>query len=810
VQQALLTLKGEVAPHPDPELADVAYRASLTTSLLYKAILHVLGDKVPAHLRSGGEDIERPLNIGSQKYDTDKDLYPVSKPIPKLEAQAQTAGEAQYINDQEPQAGELFGAFVISTVAKADIKAVDASDAMAMAGVRGFFTAKDVDGSNKVKGDKNPEELFASDKVQYCGQPIGLVVADSFDIARRAAALVTVQYENVKRPVLTIKEAMQAGPDAVKPDQMMHIVLNTGDADAALAAAPRTLEGELQVGGQYHFYMETQTVRVVPCEDDQLTVFSATQDMRDTHETVARVTGLAFNKINVEVRRLGGAYGGKLSYSSPVAAGAALAALKLNRPVRIVLDLETNMEMFGGRLPYLIQYKVGVEETGKIHGLTMKYICDSGFASSASTGFSAVSISQNVYEANDWHVSPGLVNTDQAPNTWCRAPGTTQGIAGIEHVMQRIAHELNLDPWEVRSANFFTPETAFPLSHKGEDEHAVFTQMVKEMFTEGDISARQAEIADFNKANRWRKRALTLLPMRYPVHLWAKYPALVSIYEGDGTVAVSTGVIEMGQGGNTKVAQVAARELGVSVSMVSVKPSNNLISPNASPTGGSIGSEMACMAVQLACQELRARLKPFQGEDKSWVTVVGEANRAGVNLTAHSASKPHPKTYTVFGLTAAEVELDVLTGENCLRRVDLYEDAGQSISPLVDIGQAEGAFVMGMGLFLTERHRFNVETGKRLTNRTWNYYVPTLKDIPRDFRVKFLKNNKNDIGVFNSKATGEPPLCMTSVCLFALREAVKSARAAAGVTDWFEFDAPGTVERAQMACATSTDMFVVA
>ncbi|XP_043217578.1 indole-3-acetaldehyde oxidase-like isoform X1 [Amphibalanus amphitrite] len=809
VSGALAALQAEVVPDADPELSATEYRASLTTSLLYKVILYTLGDRLPEHLRSGGEDITRPPVVGSQKFDTDKDLWPVNQPVPKLEAQAQTAGEAEYINDQEALSDELHGAFVISTVAKAKLKGVDASAALALDGVRGFFSAKDVDGTNNIKGDKNPEELFVSDKVKYCGQPIG-VVADSPEIARRAAALVTVQYEDVQRPILTIKEAIADGQE-IKPDTMMHLEINTGEnVDEAIAAAPRQLSGEFQIGGQYHFYMETQTVRAVPREDDQLDLFSATQDIRDTHHTVAKVLKMPAHKINVSVRRLGGAYGGKLAYPTTVAAGAALAAVKLNRPVRIVLDVEANMEMFGGRLPYLVEYKAGVDETGKVQGLKMRYLCDAGFASSATTTFSAVSMAQNVYQATNWTVVPGHVNTDLAANTWCRSPGTTQGVAGIENVMQRIAHELKLDPWEVRKANFFKPDTKFALSASDEADHAVFTQMIDEMFTEGQIQQRKADIAAFNQANRWKKRALSLVPLRYPVHLWAKYPALVSIYDLDGTVAVSVGGIEMGQGLNTKVAQVCAHELGVSLDMVSVKPSDNLISPNASPTGGSIGSEMSCMAVRDACQELKLRLKPFQGEDKAWIQVVTSASGAGVNLSAHSASRRRPETYNVFGLTAVELELDVLTGENCVRRVDLYEDAGQSLSPWVDIGQAEGAFVMGLGLFMTERHRFHPDTGKRLTNRTWNYYVPTLKDIPRDFRVKFLKNNKNDIGVFNSKATGEPPLCMTSACLFALREAVASARNDAGDAAWFDFDAPGTVERAQMACGTSLDMMVVA
>ncbi|XP_037080201.1 xanthine dehydrogenase/oxidase-like [Pollicipes pollicipes] len=265
----------------------------------------------------------------------------------------------------------------------------------------------------------------------------------------------------------------------------------------------------------------------------------------------------------------------------------------------------------------------------------------------------------------------------------------------------------------------------------------------------------------------------------------------------------------MGQGLNTKVAQVCAKVLGIPMELISVKPNMNVVNPNGSATGGSLGSDMCSMAAKKACEQLSDRLRPFMADGKAWLDVIKDANKANVNLTVHYLQTPVPTPYNVFVLAAAEVELDVLTGEYRFNRVDMYEDAGQSLSPWVDVGQVEGAFVMGMGLHLFEEYRYDPDTGRKLTDSAWSYFVPSSKDIPTDFRVKLLKNNYNPVGVFNSKATGEPPLCVTFSCLSALRQAVAAARKDAGKVNWTQLDAPSTVESVQTACQLSVDMFVL-
>ncbi|XP_043234925.1 indole-3-acetaldehyde oxidase-like [Amphibalanus amphitrite] len=803
VQGALAALQAEVVPTPDPAEADPAYRRSLACALLYKVVLRVLGDQVPAPLRSGGEDLTHPVSSGTQQFDTDQTLWPVNKAVPKLEAQAQTSGEAKYTGDEPAEPDELVAVYVQTTIANGQVASVDTSAALAVPGVAGYVSAADIAGVNNIcsYGD-TVEELFTSGQVLYYGQAVGLIVADTYSAARTAAGLVKITYTDVQPPVLTIKDALKK---------------QGGSATAAPAAKTTTKQGvrqvigEFSIGGQYHFTMETQTVRAVPRDDDQLDLFSATQDMRDVNKVVSQITTLPMHKINMSVRRLGGGYGSKLQHPSRVASAAAVAALTVNKPVRLVLDIRTNMTLLGGRLPYLIQYQAEADETtGKISSLQIKFTADAGAVGYAADDTSlALDTVTNVYEAEGWQTEGTAVLTNTASNTWCRAPGTVQGVSGIECVMDHLAHELGMDPWALRQANFFGPDTKFRKGGNRATDYDVFMQMVTEMFSEADIDARKAEIAQFNQDNRWRKRALSLVPVRWPILLFARYPTIVSIYKDDGTVAVSTGGVEMGQGLNTKVAQVCAKVLGIPLELVSVKPNMNIINPNGDSTGGSVGSDMSSLATKAACEEMNERLAPFKAEGSAWADVVKRAFNLGVNLTAYHYQKPILTPYNIFALAAVELEMDVLTGQYRLNRTDLYEDAGQSLSPAIDIGQCEGAFIMGMGLHMGEENRYDTETGRKLTDSSWNYYVPSSKDIPTDFRVKLIKNNDNPIGIFNSKATGEPPLCTTYAAISALRQAVAEARKDAGHTDWTQLDAPGTVEKAQTACQLSPEMFVI-
>lgn len=321
-----------------------------------------------------------------------------------------------------------------------------------------------------------------------------------------------------------------------------------------------------------------------------------------------------------------------------------------------------------------------------------------------------------------------------------------------------------------------------------------------------EFHSRKAAIEIFNKENRWKKKGIAIVPLDYPQQFFGNFPAMVSIYHADGTVLISHGGIEMGQGLNTKVAQVAAKTLNIPVEMIRFRPCDSMTGANAMCSGGSSTSDAIAVATMRACEMLLKNIKPVRDEmpDASWLELINACFNKDIVLSAHYVQQNAEQTnYSVHGVSCAEVQIDVLTGNVQLTRVDIYEDVGASISPLMDVGQIEGAFVMGLGMFLNENMVFDKETGKLLTNRSWNYTPPGPKDIPIDFRVKFVKNSKNPVFILKSKATGEPPLAMTCVCLFALRNAIMAARKDVGVEDWLELPAPATPDQIYLRCLSN-------
>jgi xanthine dehydrogenase/oxidase len=370
--------------------------------------------------------------------------------------------------------------------------------------------------------------------------------------------------------------------------------------------------------------------------------------------------------------------------------------------------------------------------------------------------------------------------------------------------MEHLAKSCGMDPLSFRMLNMSSGE-----------EVILLRKIIEQVRASSEYDQRVKQIEEFNANNRWKKRGINLLPMVYPVdYAPFKYNVLVAIYHNGGAVAVSHGGIECGQGINTKVAQVVARELGVPISLISVKPTNTLTNANGSVTGGSMTSELNCYAAMRACQELNERIRPFKEKmpEADWKTLIETCFNMNVDLTARHYYSPADgvKNYIIHGATVSEVELDLLTGEKLIRRVDLLEDAGQSLNPLLDIGQAEGAFVMGIGLWTSEKIKYDPVTGQKLSVGTWNYKPPLNRDIPVDFRVSLLKNAAHPFGVLRSKATGEPPICMSVSVFFAIRNAVEAARKEAGDSDWFPMDGPATVDKLFKLFKTKADHFSIA
>ncbi|XP_037034825.1 indole-3-acetaldehyde oxidase-like isoform X2 [Bradysia coprophila] len=784
LQSTISDLTNEI--QPDWVLPDASpeYRKNLAISLFYKFVLKTSPeDKVKPENKSGGEILHRPLSSGKQMFDTYKDKFPLTQPVPKYEGLIQVSGEAQYSNDIPQLDNELWAAFVPATKVRAKIGKIDASDALKIPGVRYFFSAKDIPGKNnfspKLFGIVEEEEIFVGENsdILFNGQPAGVILADTFSLANSAASKVKITYvESDKQIIPTIRDAYDLNAEdrfSESPHSRKATHYGTN--------ATKTISGRFEVGSQYHYTMEAQTTCCIPSEDG-IDVYSATQWMDYMNIAIAECLKVPENSINMIVRRLGGGYGSKISRSSQVACACALACHLTNQPVRFVMSIESNMTTMGKRYALINEYEVEVDDNGKIQKLKNSYAQDSGCSLNESVDFATNHFFQNCYLNNTWDNKGQFVKTDAPSHTWCRAPGTTEGIAMIENIMEHIAKEVGKDSISVRLANM------------GDDSN--IKTMMPDFLKDVDFAERQKEVDEFNKNNRWRKRGIAVVPIKYPQEYFGAYQAFVTIYQFDGTVAISHGGIEMGQGINTKVAQVAAHVLGIPYEFVKVKPSNNLISANSFVTGGSQTSETVCFAVKKACEVLLDRLKPVRDEmkDAAWPDVTRAAYNKFIDLSAsHLFNQTELQTYIIWGLSCAEIETDLLTGNIQLRRVDILEDTGESMSPLVDVGQVEGSFIMGVGYWLTEVLVYDRENGELLTNRTWTYKPPGVKDIPVDFRIKFLQKSSNPFGVLRSKATGEPAVCMAIVVLFALRYALDSARSDAGVAEkWFNLGAPST------------------
>ncbi|GAB0094282.1 xanthine dehydrogenase [Sergentomyia squamirostris] len=804
-----------VMPDPLPE-----YRQKLAIGLFYKAVLSLApAGKVKKEFQSGGSQIERPLSKGKQSFDTYKDNWPLTEPVEKLEAVIQTSGEIKYTNDFPTMPNELWAAFVHASEVQAVIKDVDPSDALKIPGVVAFFGPKDIPGSNNfspVGLMGGVEELFCSGKVLFHGQPVGMIVAERFDLANEAANLVKITY-NRPESTSTITSLYRffvgdsthaTGPIyptiqdvlAAKDFSRIHNSKVHQKAESqGTAKQVKKITGHFEIGAQYHFTMETQTTVAVPNEDG-IDVYSSTQWMDLVQQAISEMLKIPESSINVEVRRLGGGYGSKISRATQIACGAALACHLLNRPVRFVLSIEANMTAIGKRYACVNDYDVEVDERGKVQKLSNEFWHDYGYSLTEEVGGQAASFFGNGYVDDHWDVKYHAVQTEAPKHTWCRAPGTTEGIAMIENIMEHISKELALDPVEVRLANM--------------REDSPLRGIMKDFVKSVEYYERKREIDAFNADNRWKKRGIAIVPMKYRLDYYGSYPAFVAIYHGDGTVAISHGGIEMGQGLNTKIAQIAAHILGVPLASVRVKASNTLTAANSLVTGGSQTSEAVGYAVKRACETLLERIKPIREKNKeaTWNELVEKCFGASIDLTASYLYKKEDLTsYDIWGVSCAEIEIDTLTGMFQLRRVDILEDTGQSLSPNVDVGQVEGAFIMGIGYWLHEKLVFNRQNAELLTNRTWTYKPPGAKDIPVDFRITFLKNASNPAGVLRSKATGEPALCMAIVALFALRHAIDAARKDSGASDgtYYALGAPTTAENILLLSANNIDQFVL-
>ncbi|XP_073945780.1 xanthine dehydrogenase-like [Choristoneura fumiferana] len=802
LQIAAKSLFDEILPEEAPPEPSAAYRRMLAVSLYYKAILYLCPeDKLDPKHRSGGTAIKRNTSKGTQMFDTDKSVWPLNQPVPKIEALVQCSGEANFANDLPSKVGEVYGAFVCADANSGSIiSGFDATEAMKITGVVAFYTAQNIPGDNVFTPLNVPliqatEEILCSKEVKFYGQPAAIIVANREKIANRAAKLVKVKYASINknRPLLTPQDVLKS------PERSKRVTNNKTVEPVDVGHDVKlVLKGELNLETQYHYYMEPQTCVVKPTEDG-IEVYSATQWLDLTNVAVAQCLKVPANSVNVIVRRVGGSYGGKITRSVQIACAAAIVSHLQGKTCRFVVPLQTNIKIAGKRIPTHSNFEVGVNNEGEIQYLRNIFYQDNGCAPNETIGHLTLNHFLNCYDTKRWYIEANSVETDTPSNTWCRAPSSTEGVAMIENIIEIIAHNLGKDPMEIRAKNMAKGNNPIP-------------ELIDQLKQDSNYEARLKEIVGFNGNNRWRKRAMKIIPMTYELFYFGNYNSIVSVLHGDGSVVITHGGIEMGQGINTKVAQVAAYILGVSLDKVSIKPSTSFISPNTMTTGASIGSECVVFATMKACEILMKRFEPIREKmgKPSWEELVEKVFKAGIDLQASHmfSNNDGVKPYFIYGVVALELEVDILTGNHDVRRVDLLEDTGRSLSPEIDIGQIEGAFVMGLGYFTSEKTIYDPESGRLLTDRTWTYKPPGIKDIPADFRVYFKRNAGNPYGVLQSKATGEPALCLSSVVIHALREAVRSARLDAGYKDdWVHIENPCTVENIFMSIGHKLEHF---
>ncbi|XP_049875014.1 uncharacterized protein LOC126373077 isoform X1 [Pectinophora gossypiella] len=801
LQTTLTKLKNELIPVDVPPEPSPACRKTLAVGLLYKAILSFCTSVNPRY-KSGGTLLERGVSHGTQTFDTDKKLWPLNQPIPKLEALTQCSGEVKYVCDVTGTPRGAHVAFVLSTICVGEIDRFDASEALKLPGVLAFYTAKDIPGKNTFTPSAIPwqefeEEIFASKQISYYGQPLGIVAAITHKLALKAADLVKVFYKKSEaKPVLNIKDAL-AAPDKDRRVRNEKSITPTSKGQDI----QHVIKGTFAMGSQYHYTMETQCCSVSNT-DQGVSVRASTQWMDLVHVAVAQMLALPENKVEVVVPRVGGAYGGKASRSGLVACACALAAYKLNRDATLVMPLTDNMASIGKRQSCYAEYEVGVDNEGLIQYLNLSYYSDCGFSFNDTSAAEVAGTLTNLYASERWSISGYSVLTDTASNTWCRAPGTTEATAIVEHLMERIAFTTNKDPVDVRIANL-------------DAKHTTIKDIITSFERDCHFDERRSEISRYNNGNAWKKRALTLSLMSYPIGYSGNFPVTISVYHADGTVAISHGGIEMGQGINTKVAQVCAYTLKIPLDKVLVKGSDNFVSPNAMASNGSITSESVAYATVRACKALLMRLEPARKElnEPTWEEVVKQAYEKGINLqSSYMMSTNDPiEGYSVYGCCATEVELDVLSGAHVVRRVDLLEDTAVSLSPQVDVGQIEGSYMMGLGLWTSEQLVFDRNTGRLLTDRTWTYKPCGARDVPLDFRVSFRRNSINRAGVLRSKATGEPALVLAVGVTHALHNAIMDARKEFGYNDieWIHVETPYNIENILKAISPNTESYKI-
>ena len=753
----------------------------------------------------------------------------VGRSVKHDSADKHVSGEAIYIDDRLEFPNQLHVYARLSDRAHARIVRVDVSPCYAFDGVRIAITHEDIPGLKDIGPLLPGDPLLAIDTVEFVGQPVIAVAARDLETARKAAMAAIIEYEDLE-PVL----------DVVQAYRNKHFVLDShthqrGDSATALASATHRIQGTLHIGGQEHFYLETQISSVMPTEDGGMIVYCSTQNPTEVQKLVAEVLDVSMNKIVVDMRRMGGGFGGKETQAASPACLCAVVARLTGQPTKMRLPRMEDMVMTGKRHPFYVEYDVGFDNDGRLHGIQLELAGNCGYSPdlSASIVDRAMFHADNSYYLGDATINGHRCKTNTASNTAYRGFGGPQGMVAIEEVMDVIARHLGKDPLAVRKANYYGKTERNVTHYYQTVEHNMLEEMTAELEESSDYAERRKAIKAYNANSPILKKGLALVPVKFGISFTASFlnqaGALIHIYT-DGSIHLNHGGTEMGQGLNVKVAQVVAEVFQVDIDRVQITATNTDKVPNTSPTAASSGADLNGKAAQNAAEILKQRLVEFAAKhyqcDESRVefrnghvrvgeqvisfdTLAQQAWTGQVSLSStgyyktpkifydRSQARGRPFYYFAFGAACTEVLVDTLTGEYKMLRTDILHDVGASLNPAIDIGQVEGGYIQGMGWLTTEELVWN-DKGKLMTNGPAGYKIPAVADMPADLRVKLVENRKNpEDTVFHSKAVGEPPFMLGIAAWCAIKDAVASL---GDYRHQPKIDAPATPERVLWGC----------
>uniref|UniRef100_A0A803TCX5 FAD-binding PCMH-type domain-containing protein n=1 Tax=Anolis carolinensis TaxID=28377 RepID=A0A803TCX5_ANOCA len=777
LDEACRLILEEVVVSPSAPGGKVEYRRSLLVSFFFRFYLEVLHSlkmmypfqypDLPKEYMSALSEFQEKPPQGMQIYqDVNPHQLPqdpVGRPIMHESGIKHTTGEAVYVDDIAPADGQLYMAVVTSTRAHAKILSIDTSNALEEPGVVAVVMACDIPGEN---GDAD-EKVFAEDEVIYIGDIICGIVAETYECARNARSKVKIEYQDLEL-ILTIEEAIEHNSFLSKEKK-----IEKGNVEDAFETVDKILEGEIHVGGQEHFYLETNSIFVIPRkEDKQMDLYVSTQDASNAQELVASVLDVPANRITCHTRRVGGAFGGKGLKTSYFVAAAAVAAHKTGCPVRFILERDDDMRITGGRHPLWGKYKVGFMTDGKIKAVDLEFYVNGGCTLDESELVIEYVLLKcpNAYDIQNFRCRGRACKTNLHSNTSLRGFGFAQAGLSAETWIAAVADYLYLPHDEVREMNMYKNVTETP--YKEEIDPTNLVVCWEECLEKSDYYKRRQAAEEFNKQNYWKKKGIAIIPMKFSVGynetFYHQAFALVHIYL-DGSVLVSHGGCEMGQGLYTKMLQVASHELKIPLSYIHNYERTTATIPNAIVTSGSI--------------DWSNRYFPCYPTNMDWEKGEG-----------------HAFPYFVFAAACSEVEIDCLTGDHENIRTDIVMDASFSINPAIDIGQIEGGFIQGLGLYTMEELKFSPE-GELYTLGPDTYKIPAVCDVPEHFRVYLLPNSRNPIAIYSSRGMGEAGVFLGSSVFFAIRDAVAAARKERGLNRNFTLNSPLNVERIRMVCA---------